>query len=69
MKLYLVQVEYRKGGYSSLGPFKSFEDAREVICSFCGITKETWGTQFDSSYEKGKYNSTEESAYIYERSI
>ena len=72
MKTYLVIIETRKGDRDeTLGPFTSFEKAREAFLEEEGWTKQEWENyaKYDSSFEKGTLYTEEISVNIVEREL
>lgn len=72
MKVYLVTIEYRKGGGKTFGPFRTFDTARAAFIKDSGWwTEEKWKnyTEYDSSWEKGTLYTEDQTVEIVEREL
>lgn len=71
MVTYLASIERRKGLSNVIGPFSKRDDLLDEISKQMGIDLEKWKTYttFGSSFDEGKYYTTEFSLEIFEREL
>jgi hypothetical protein len=72
MKVYIVNIETRKGdGNSILGTFSTFEKAQAALKKYCDWIDdiENYTDEFDSNFSKGQIYTEEESIEILEREL